>query len=104
MWTTPIFTRGGFEWETIRVPFYHMFQQFQDTKARDQNFLAVEGIWDLRFRIQDDIAGPFKLEIDYIAVAHDFAFQTFDNSRKFGNDFRLRFYIFVLYCNRVRNR
>lgn len=80
MWTTPIFTRGGFEWETIRVPFYHMFQQFQDTKVRDQNFLSVEGIWELRFRIQDDIAGPFKLEIDYIAVAHDFAFDTFHNS------------------------
>lgn len=83
MWTTPIYTKGGYEWETVRVPFYHFFQQFQDVKVRDQTIMALEGIWGFRFRIQDDIDGPFKLEIDYMAVAYDFSFRTFHNTRKY---------------------
>ncbi|CAG5087542.1 Oidioi.mRNA.OKI2018_I69.PAR.g11568.t1.cds [Oikopleura dioica] len=79
MWSTPIHTKGGYEWETIRVPFYHFYQQHKDAKVRDQTYLAVEGIWGFRFRLQDDVPGPFKLEIDYVGVAYDFEFKTFSN-------------------------
>ena len=82
MWSTPIHTKGGYEWETIRVPFYHFYQQHKDAKVRDQTYLAVEGIWGFRFRLQDDVPGPFKLEIDYVGVAYDFEFKTFSNDRK----------------------
>ena len=82
MWSTSIFTKGGYEWETIRIPFYHFFQQWQDAKVRDQTIMALEGIWGFRFRLQDDIKGPFKFEIDYFGAAYDFQFKTFHNSRK----------------------
>jgi len=80
MWTTSIYTKGGYEWETIRVPFHHLFQQYQDLKVRDQTILALEGVWGFRWRLQDDIPGPFKLEIDYMAAAYDYAFTTFQNT------------------------
>ena len=79
MWTTHIYTKGGYEWETIRIPFYHFFQQHKDAKVRDQTILPMDGITGLRFRVQDHVQGPFKLELDYIATAHDTQFRQFHN-------------------------
>jgi len=79
MWTTHIYTKGGYEWEVLRIPFYHFFQQHQDAKVMNQTILPIDSITGLRFRIQDDVQGPFKFELDYIATTYDTQFRQFHN-------------------------
>ena len=79
MWTTHIYTKGGYEWEVLRIPFYHFFQQHHDAKVMNQTILPIDSITGLRFRIQDDVQGPFKFELDYIATTYDTQFRQFHN-------------------------
>ena len=71
--------KGGYEWETLRIPFHHFYQQYNDAKTRDQNTLPLDAITGFRFRIQDNVQGPFKLEIDYIASTYDWSYNTMTN-------------------------
>ena len=78
-WSTHIYTKGGYEWETLRIPFHHFYQQYNDAKTRDQTLLPLDAITGFRFRIQDNVQGPFKLEIDYIASTYDWSYHTMTN-------------------------
>ena len=72
-------SKGGYEWEKIRIPFHHFYQQYNDAKTRDQTLLPLDAITGFRFRIQDNVQGPFKLEIDYIASTYDWSYHTMTN-------------------------
>lgn len=101
IWSTHIYTKGGYEWETVRIPFYHFYQQHEDAKVMNQTILALDSITGLRFRLQDNVQeiyrffttysrisfsmnskGPFKFELDYIAAATDTQFRQFHNKSK----------------------
>ena len=88
MWTTHIYTKGGYEWEVLRIPFYHFFQQHQDAKVMNQTILPMDSITGLRFRIQDDVQGPFKFELDYIATTYDTQFRQFHNKGKIKANYK----------------
>lgn len=69
--TIPIYTRGGPEWQTVRIP-YSKFIATKHSGLRVCQFrLDVHKIRALRFLLMDEIQGPFQLELDYIALRTD---------------------------------
>lgn len=71
MHSIPVHTRGGPEWETVRLPFGKFTKTKRNTLVFHQSSFNVNWISCLRFLLLDGIEGPFQLEIDYIALVKD---------------------------------
>ncbi|XP_039249011.1 complex I intermediate-associated protein 30, mitochondrial-like [Styela clava] len=71
IYLTPIHTRGGPEWQTIKLPYGKFIASKSSMYLMQQSPLSQNNVSSFRFLLLDDIQGPFQLEIDYIAMKRD---------------------------------
>lgn len=73
MYNVPIYTRGGPYWQICKVPFSKCFltaaSRIQDKQDALENNL--DRVRNFSFTLADEVEGPFKLELDYIALVRD---------------------------------
>lgn len=64
----PIYTRGGPHWQTLRIPFSKFIFCYKGLIQDDQGVLPSFHIKRISITLQDQIDGPFSLEIDHIGL------------------------------------
>jgi len=67
----PLYTRGGPHWQTVKIPFSKFYHANRGTIQDKQAAILLEKVTRFGITIADKNTGPFKLEIDYIAVEYD---------------------------------
>lgn len=68
----PFYTRGGPQWQTIRIPFSKFIFSFKGLIQDDQGSLPYADIKFVAITLNDNITGPFSLEIDYMGLLRDY--------------------------------
>ncbi|KAH3853760.1 hypothetical protein DPMN_096292 [Dreissena polymorpha] len=88
MYNYPLYTHGGPYWQNVVIPFSKFVLAAAGRVQNKQEHVGLRGVRDIRdigITVADDVPGPFKLEIDYIAVVRD------ENSRG-SSDFDMELY------------
>lgn len=68
----PFYTRGGPQWQTIRIPFSKFIFAYKGLVQDEQGMLPYADIRFIAITLNDKITGPFSLEIDYMGLRKDF--------------------------------
>lgn len=71
MYNYPLYTRGGPYWQIVKVPLSHFFLAFRGRTQDQQYLVSLDQIKYFSITAADNIDGPFRLEIDYIALVRD---------------------------------
>jgi len=67
----PLYTRGGPHWQTMKIPFSRFYHANRGVIQDKQAAVMLEKITSFGITCGDKNSGPFKLEIDYIALEND---------------------------------
>lgn len=67
----PIYTRGGPYWQTLRVPFSKFVFSSGAIIQDDQGKFPSHCVKFVSLICQDNVSGPFELEIDYLGLRYD---------------------------------
>ncbi|XP_045187117.2 complex I intermediate-associated protein 30, mitochondrial-like [Mercenaria mercenaria] len=71
MYNFPLYTRGGPYWQTVKVPFSSFFLANRGRAQDQQKPFSLDKIKNFGLSVGDGVKGPFRLEIDYIALVRD---------------------------------
>lgn len=66
-----LYTHGGPYWQYVRIPFSRFFFTSKGSVQDFQEWMPVHEIKSLGISLIDKNTGPFRLEIDYIAIEYD---------------------------------
>lgn len=67
----PIYTRGGPYWQTVRINFTKFIFAYKGLIQDEQGGLPFFKIKFVAFTLQDNVDGPFALEIDHIGLRYE---------------------------------
>jgi len=67
----PIFTRGGPYWQTIKIPLNKFWRSRRSRTMNNQMELDLITVQHFGISCMDRAEGPYKLEIEYIALMYD---------------------------------
>lgn len=70
-WIYPFFTRGGPYWQDIKIPLNKLYRIRDGKPALKQEAFIKNRVEHFGISLMDNVEGPFKLEIDYIALMLD---------------------------------
>lgn len=71
MYNYPMYTRGGPHWQVVKIPFSKFVYTSKGEIGDKQEGIPTDSITSFGITLADKISGPFRLEIDYIAVYCD---------------------------------
>lgn len=71
MYNYVMYTRGGPYWQVVKIPFAKFLFSNKGVVQDRQIPMPKEGITNFGITLADKKPGPFRLEIDYIALCHD---------------------------------
>lgn len=72
MFGIPFYTRGGPQWQTITIPFSKFIFTYKGLIQDEQGKLPDKDIKFVAITLQDNITGPFSLEVDYMALRSEY--------------------------------
>ncbi|KAK2711108.1 complex I intermediate-associated protein 30, mitochondrial-like isoform X2 [Artemia franciscana] len=70
-WNYLLFTRGGPYWQIAKIPFSKFLLTAKGRIQDHQGPVPLDRISSLAIVCADKVSGPFRLEIDYIALQYD---------------------------------
>ncbi|OAD56813.1 putative complex I intermediate-associated protein 30, mitochondrial, partial [Eufriesea mexicana] len=73
-----VYTRGGPYWQIVRIPFSKFLASLKGEIYENQFRMMAGSVKNFGITVADKKSGPFRLEIDYIAVSNNTnLFETF---------------------------
>ncbi|KNC82208.1 hypothetical protein SARC_05506 [Sphaeroforma arctica JP610] len=83
LYQTFLYTKGGPDWETVRLPLRDFALTFRGFMQNHQVVLNASNVRTIGFLLADRLDGPFNLEIDYInATSWDKCYSRLDTYRR----------------------
>lgn len=67
----PLYTRGGPYWQTLRVPFTKFIFASESFVQDQQCKFPAHHVKFVSITLNDNISGPFELEIDYVGIRYE---------------------------------